>query len=141
MIKAKTNRRSGIVSDIMPDLTSLIDVMFMLVLFLILTANTASYVISVDVPTDKDAVSEVVKDDEVIAVTLLPDNGGWLIGSQEFKQEDAFHEALLAQIDPKNEKQKVAIIGDKTVSMQKLVDMMTFLQKNNVPMADIAVER
>jgi len=141
MIKAGTNKRSSIISDIMPDLTSLIDVMFMLVLFLILTANTASYVIKVDVPTDKDAVSEVVKNDDVIAVTLLPEGQGWMINKQDFSDWALFQTSLLDKIDPDNKKQTVAIIGDKSVSMQKLVDMMTFLQKNNVPMADIAVER
>ena len=48
MIEIPAQKRGGIIHDLMPDLTPLLDVMFMLIVFFILTANAVPYALDVN---------------------------------------------------------------------------------------------
>ena len=138
MIEIPAEKRGHIVSDLMPDLTPLLDVMFMLIVFFLLTANAAPYALDVNLPEDKDAVAQAVEDPDMLSVTLLPDDKGWKVNDTLYKDEKAFKNAL--ELQAKDNK-KVIIIGDKDVSMQKLLTVMSFLRKHNIEAADIVMEK
>ncbi len=50
MINIIANRRKNLISELAPDLTPLIDVIFILVVFLILNFNAPEYFLKVDLP-------------------------------------------------------------------------------------------
>lgn len=138
MIEIPASKRGNIVTDLMPDLTPLLDVMFMLIVFFLLTANAVPYALDVNLPQDNEAITKAVEDPDMLSVTLLPNQDGWKINGTLYQEEQNFKDAL------KNETQdnkKVVIIGDKNVSMQKLLTVMAFLRKNNIEAADIVMER
>ena len=138
MIEIPASKRGNIVSDLMPDLTPLLDVMFMLIVFFLLTANAVPYALDVNLPQDDEAVTQAVEDPDMLSVTLLPDDDGWKINQTEYQTEKDFKAALKTQtIDNK----KIIIIGDKDVSMQKLLTVMSFLRKHNIEAADIVMDR
>ncbi len=138
MIEIPQSKRGNIVTDLMPDLTPLLDVMFMLIVFFILTANSVPYALDVNLPEDDESVVEAVEDPEMLSVTLLADGAGWKINDLVFENEGAFKEALILKLEKNT---KILIIGDKDVSMQTLLSVMTFLRKNNIQTADIVMDQ
>lgn len=138
MIEIPQSKRGRIVTDLMPDLTPLLDVMFMLIVFFILTANSVPYALDVNLPEDGESIVEAVEDPDMLSITLLADDAGWKVNNQIFDHEDAFKEALKSQA---NENSKILVIGDKNVSMQKLLSVMTFLRKHNIQTADIVMDK
>lgn len=137
MIKAPDDSRGSIAGDLMPDLTPLLDVMFMLIVFFLLTANAVPYALDVNLPEDSEAVSQAVEDPDMLSVTLLSDDGGWKINDTLYKTESAFKKALQSKA---KENKKVIIVGDKEASMQKLMSVLAFLRKHNIEAADIVMQ-
>jgi len=138
MIEIPASKRGNIVTDLMPDLTPLLDVMFMLIVFFILTANAVPYALDVNLPEDSEAVAQAVEDPDMLSVTLLPGEGGWKINEATYQTEHAFKEALSGKTQ---DSKQVIIIGDQDVSMQKLLAVMVFLRKHNIEAADIVMEK
>jgi biopolymer transport protein ExbD len=134
------SNRESIISDLMPDLTPLLDILFLLIVFLILTANAVPYAIDVNLPEDDQAVSKAVDDTNVLPITLLGDGKGWKIDGQTYQSESKFKTDLLVNFN-KDKEQHIMIMGEKTVSMQKLLNLMTYLKKNNIQAVDILMER
>lgn len=140
MIRLPDSDREGILGDLLPDLTPLLDVMFMLIVFLILTANSVPFAVDVALPSDKQSISTAVEEEKTITLTLLPEKQGWKINQESFTDEAQMHRALLEKYK-QNADQHIIIAGEKSVSMQKLLNAITFLRKQNIQTADILVEQ
>ncbi len=138
MIEIPESKRGSIISDLMPDLTPLLDVMFMLIVFFILTANAAPYALVVNLPEDPEEVTRAIEDPDMLSITLLPDDEGWKINDALFENETTFKTELKAKA---GDDTKIVIIGDKDVSMQKLLSVMAFLRKHEIEAADIVMKR
>ncbi len=138
MIEVSGSKRGNIIADLMPDLTPLLDVMFMLIVFFILTANAVPYALDINLPEDSENVAKMLEDPNLLSITLLPDGAGWRINDSHYQNENIFKAALKEQA--KNKKQ-VTIAGDKDVSMQKLLSVLAFLRKHNIETADIVMQR
>lgn len=139
MIRINNNNRKNIIGDLLPDLTPLLDVVFMLIIFLILSINITSFSLEVNLPEDKDNISKVVSDKDQIEIHLLPSNM-WQINEKKFDDERKFRNYLL-NFYQKNKNRKIIIIVDKNSKAQKLISILTFLKKENIQMADILVEK
>lgn len=139
MIRINNNNRKNIISDLLPDLTPLLDVVFMLIIFLILSINATSFSLEVNLPEDKDNISKVISDKDQIEIHLLPSDI-WQINEKKFNDERKFRDYLL-NFYQKNKNRKIIIIVDKNSKAQKLISILTFLKKENIQMADILVEK
>lgn len=137
MIEIADNNRSKIVADLMPDLTPLLDVMFMLIVFFILTANALPYALDVNLPEDSESVTQAVEDPDMLSITLMPNEQGWKINDVQYDSEIEFKAALKGKAQ---DHKHVIIIGDKKASMQKLLTVMAFLRKYDIEAADIVME-
>ncbi len=140
MININNNQRKNIASDLTPDLTPLLDVVFMLIIFLILSVNSALYSLEVNLPKDKENSSQVVANDQQIAIHLLANDQDFKIDDKIYKQENDFRQALskLAKKDPEL---KVIIFADEKASIAKLVNLFTLLEKLKIKQTNIAVEK
>lgn len=138
MIRVPDSDRKNLINDLLPDLTPLLDIVFMLIVFLILTINTSLYSLEVNVPKDQDAVSQAVTDDKSISVHLLAKGKGWKINESTYLEEEEFRKDL-AKIA--TAEYSVMIISDKNAPVEKLVSLLTFLEKKKISKANIMVER
>ncbi len=138
MIDVSNSKRGNIIIDLMPDLTPLLDVMFMLIVFFILTANAVPYALDINLPEDTENITQAVEDPNILFITLLPDEEGWRINETHYQSEDDFKQALKEQAQ---DNKQAIIAGDKDVSMQKLLTVLAFLRKHNIETADIIMQR
>ncbi len=126
-------------SSLLPDLTPLLDVIFIVMVFLMLTANVAPQVLKVDLPKDSSASTETLTDPKTIGVNLLQGEKGWAIDGQTFDSWEAFSTTLKQQVAAVPN-QPLMIAGDRSVPMERLVQLMIFLQNNNITAARIQME-
>ena len=134
MIRAKEpDNRFGLT----PDLTPLLDIIFIVMVFLMLTAAVKLESLEVDLPTtDSQAVSEV--DTKSITVNILASEPHWAIDSKEYIDWENFTLALLEQ--HKSDAKPIVIGADKTADVQHLVKLLAFLQENGIQATQLLTE-
>ncbi len=135
MIKVKQDEnRFGLT----PDLAPLLDIIFIVMVFLMLTAAVKLDSLEVDLPTtDSQAVSEV--DSKSITVNLLAEEPYWAIDSKEYIDWENFKLALLEQ--HKSDKKPIVIGAEKTADVQHLVKLLAFLQENGIQATQLLTEQ
>lgn len=119
------------------NLTPLIDVVFMLIVFLLLTASAAQYVITVDTPDVDSAVATAS-----IGLVLYPPehpNDPWVFNSQPFDETEEVVAAITQAIEQDSERVLVIGVGAE-VNAQRLVDAMNIARRAGAKSVDIAVD-
>ncbi|MCG9576617.1 biopolymer transporter ExbD [Vibrio tubiashii] len=134
MIKVKQEEnRFGLT----PDLTPLLDIIFIVMVFLMLTAAVKLDSLEVDLPTtDSQVVSEV--DTKSLTINILEAEPHWAIDGKEYIDWENFTLALLEEY--KSNKQPIVIGADKTAEVQHLVKLLAFLQENGIQATQLLTE-
>ncbi|MDN3612521.1 ExbD/TolR family protein [Vibrio ostreicida] len=112
-----------------PDLTPLLDIIFIVMVFLMLTAAVKLDSLEVDLPT-VDAASTSPVETKSITVNLLDHEPYWAINGREYIDWDNFTLALLEA--HRSQQQPLVIGAEKTADVQSLVKLLTFLQENGI---------
>ncbi|HCG6401784.1 TPA: biopolymer transporter ExbD [Vibrio parahaemolyticus] len=134
MIKVpQENNRNGLT----PDLTPLLDIIFIVMVFLMLTAAVKLDSLDVALPsTDSQAVAEV--DKQSITVNILKDEPYWAINGQTYIDWENFTLALLEE--SKSTDKPIVIGAEKTANIQSLVQLLGFLQENGIQATQLLTE-
>ncbi len=134
MIKVpQDNNRNGLT----PDLTPLLDIIFIVMVFLMLTAAVKLDSLDVALPsTDSLAVAEV--DKQSITVNILKDEPYWAINGQTYIDWENFTLALLEE--SKSTDKPIVIGAEKTANIQSLVQLLGFLQENGIQATQLLTE-
>ncbi|HCE2339060.1 ExbD/TolR family protein [Vibrio parahaemolyticus] len=134
MIKVpQDNNRNGLT----PDLTPLLDIIFIVMVFLMLTAAVKLDSLDVALPsTDSQAVAEV--DKQSITVNILKDEPYWAINGQTYIDWENFTLALLEE--SKSTNKPIVIGAEKTANIQSLVQLLGFLQENGIQATQLLTE-
>jgi len=140
MIDVNLNsQRDGIISDLLPDLTPLLDVMFMLIIFLVLTTNAMQQVFDISLPEDKEDALEVLAENDTIKITIFANDKRWAINNQEFSDFTAFKNALVAAYND-SKKKHVIVFGDKSATIDRLMELLTFMRSEGIEAADMVMK-
>ncbi|HHF2858566.1 TPA: ExbD/TolR family protein [Vibrio diabolicus] len=134
MIKTpKDNTRN----DLTPDLTPLLDIIFIVMVFLMLTAAVKLDSLDVNLPsTESQAVADV--DKQSITVNILKNEPYWAINGKTYIDWDNFTLALLEE--SKSSDKPIVIGAEKTANIQSLVQLLGFLQENGIQAAQLLTE-
>ena len=120
-----------------PDLTPLLDIIFIVMVFLMLTAAVKLDSLEVDLPTtDSQAVAEV--DTKSITVNILENEPYWAINGKEYIDWENFKLALLEE--HKSSNHPIVIGAEKTADVQYLVKLLAFLQENGIQATQLLTE-
>lgn len=134
MIKVKQGENRF---ELTPDLTPLLDIIFIVMVFLMLTAAVKLDSLEVDLPTtDSQVVSEV--DTKSLTINILETKPYWAIDGKEYIDWENFTLALLEEY--KSNKQPIVIGADKTAEVQHLVKLLAFLQENGIQATQLLTE-
>lgn len=123
MIKVpQDNNRNGLT----PDLTPLLDIIFIVMVFLMLTAAVKLDSLDVALPsTDSQAVAEV--DKQSITVNILKDEPYWAINGQTYIDWENFTLALLEE--SKSTDKPIVIGAEKRPIFNHLFSFLAFCKK------------
>ena len=132
------SERSKIEGDLIPDLTPLIDVMFMLIIFLILTMNVALKSFNVELAEDKD---NLVQDQAVASLDLVIFNNAddWSLDGVKFSSFEELKLELQKRAG-NDDDIKINILSDKSVPVEKLVRLLIFTNDQKIDSSNIVVK-
>lgn len=124
---------------IFPDMTALLDVIFILLVFLLLTANVVPQVLEVALPKEGAEAAVSVEADNQLSITIFFEKDRWGLGDQAFSHWYSLEIALSERIS-QMESPEIIIAGDKNVPLEKLLKLFSWLQSKNLDAAQIMVE-
>ncbi|WP_394203126.1 ExbD/TolR family protein [Shewanella waksmanii] len=136
MISANSNNSS---SSFGLDLTPLIDIIFIVLVFLLLTANTQLLTLPVEVPTEADSELSALSQQQHIAINILLDAPHWAIDGQKFDDFDAFEAAFIKAFSAQPDS-KVVVAADKSAPVQPLMTVLALLQRQQISNTQILME-
>ncbi|ABZ77948.1 Biopolymer transport protein ExbD/TolR [Shewanella halifaxensis HAW-EB4] len=121
------------------DLTPLIDIIFIVLVFLLLTANTQLLSLPVDVPTESDSSLSPLTQEKHIAINVLVNDPHWALEGKSYNHFDDFEAAFIKAFND-NPKAKVVIAADKTAPVQPLMTLLAALQRQKITNTQILME-
>lgn len=121
------------------DLTPLIDIIFIVLVFLLLTANTQLLTLPVDVPSQAGSSLNGLSQQQHIAINILTTTPYWAIDGQTFTQFYAFETAFIHTMSSKPES-IVVIAADKNAPIQPLMTVLALLQRQQISQTQIVME-
>jgi biopolymer transport protein ExbD len=113
------------------DLTSLLDVLFLLLVFLILTAQTAAYVVPVHLPTSNAGNPLVPQNKKTLVITIKPKK--WFVDDVPYTTWATFKARLISV----SKNTQIRVASDKDVTLQRFMNVLTLMQSQGQCVVDI----
>ena len=122
------------------DLTPLIDIIFIVLVFLLLTANTQLLTLPVDIPEQGDAQLLPIQAPQPIAISILAAAPHYALEQQTFDQWDSFKAAFLT-IHKRAPERAVIIAADQDAPVQPLMKLLALLQTQQIDQTQVVMEK
>ena len=122
-----------------PDLLPLLDILFMLIVFFLLTANSVQQVLELDLPTEGSDQATLIMDEQPIMLHLFSGIERWNIGDQTFDRWIDV-EQFLQNAYQQDNNQRVIIVGDRNAPMERMLQVLAFLKRENRTSAQILMK-
>ncbi|MGD6735958.1 ExbD/TolR family protein [Photobacterium leiognathi subsp. mandapamensis] len=124
--------------DMAPDLTPLLDIIFIVMVFLLLTATVKIKSLDVDLPQTATKTLQTTQADP-ITINLVANAPHWALQGENVNDWDSFKQSLLQEV--KASPNKPVVIGaDKTASVEQMLKLLAFLQENNIKATQLLME-
>ena len=121
------------------DLTPLLDVVFIVMVFLLFTANVQTLSLPVNLPEASREQAVVTQEPKTLTVSILAEDQPWAVGEERYDSFEAFSSALLSEVEAEPET-TVLIAGDKEAPLGNLVELMMFLSEHEITAAQVLME-
>lgn len=122
-----------------PDLTALLDVIFILLVFLLLTANVAPKALTVNLPEKGREQASELNDQVPITITMFAGEERWALDGKEYVNWLVFELSLSEKVRSMDDPQ-IIIAGDKEVSLERLLQLFSWLQGHNLTAAQVLMQ-
>lgn len=126
------------INTITPDLTPLLDIIFIVMVFLLLTASVKLSSLEVELPSNNTSQSKSV-DAQSITLNILKAAPYWAIDGKPYSTWKQFQDALLTLVTSAPKK-NIVIAADKSAEIQHMVKLFTFLQEQKISATQILME-
>lgn len=122
-----------------PDITPLLDIIFIVLVFLLLTANIPLQSLEVDLPqTDSESLTSV-QDDKAITINLIAGTPAWALDGKQYDDWEQFKPVLLAQAETLKEAELI-LASDKDVTVDNMLKLLAFLQEQQIEATQILMD-
>jgi biopolymer transport protein ExbD len=112
------------------DMTPMIDIVFILIVFFVLTSNVTQNIFDLELP----------KADQNYKEEKTSGNGEYAVGETKIFGYEAFKVAIL-NIYKADSSVKFLIIAESSLSVGRMMELLTFLKSNNITKIDILLEK
>jgi len=131
--------RPEAVGGLAVDLTPLIDIIFIVLVFLLLTANSQLLTLPVDVPEQQETQLTPLQEPQSIAVSIVAEAPYFAIDQQHYADWDSFKAAFL-QRHQQSPELPVVIATDRQAPVQPLMKLLALLQARQIKQTQILME-
>jgi biopolymer transport protein ExbD len=137
--KRNPDREAEELQELAPNLTPLIDVVFMLIFFLVLTANAVQFAVDIALPGAAEAERPALAAPHQVIVTLRRDGDIAIDGHAIPDWERA--KAILNLRADQDPEAWFVIAGDRHAELQALAPILAFLQERGIRRTRILIHR
>ena len=133
----RAQSEEGMLADLAPDLTPMLDIIFILLVFFMLTAGVAYQSLNVKLPENVDEDLEALAETPQLLLEIRESDfalNGTSITSFEILRSE------LKNYVGQNPGEDVVIAGDRSVAIERLLRVLTFLQSEGIPTANILMK-
>ncbi|MBW3164103.1 ExbD/TolR family protein [Ferrimonas balearica] len=120
------------------DLTPLIDIIFIMLVFLMLSANPVTTLLSMELPEDHQSQAAVMPPPNPVHLALSPDAPHWHLDKTPYTSLDALRQALLNE--PNLSQRPILVAGDKTVPLEPVLQLFSLLQAEGLTQVQFVME-
>jgi len=121
------------------DLTALIDIIFIVLVFLLLTANSRLMSLPVEVPQSPSSAITAVEPKESIAINILASTPHWALNGETYTDLHAFSSAF-EELLKRHPQASIVIAADKAAPVEPLMQLLALLQGNAISQTQILME-
>ena len=121
------------------DLTPLLDVVFIVMVFLLFTANAQTLSLPVNLPEASREQAEVTREPKTLTVSILSEGKPWAVSEERYDSFEAFSAALLSEVKAEPDT-TVLVAGDEEAPLGNLVKLMLFLSEHDITAAQVLME-
>ncbi|GGB32455.1 biopolymer transporter ExbD [Oceanisphaera marina] len=122
-----------------PDITPLLDIIFIVLVFLLLTANIPLQSLEVDLPETDSAALSSVQDTKSITINLMAGSPAWALQGEQYEDWEQFKPVLQAQAESLKETDLI-LASDKEVTVDNMLKLLAFLQEHHISATQILME-
>lgn len=126
----------GMLRDLAPDLTPMLDILFILLVFFMLTAGVVLRTLDVRLPAAADYAQPLIAKEEQIVLELHP--AFYVLDGERLTDFAALRAALEAKRRAAPG-QELIIAGDEKVAMGRLLQLLTYLRAQGIESANIVM--
>lgn len=121
------------------DLTSMLDVLFILLIFFVLTANSVQLALDVSLPRQDPRKVASLKPQEKVVIAIPRDSDKWVIAGKPYDTLEAAEE-VLRQIRSDQPKSRFIVAPDRAINVERLLKMLTLLQRLGIKNTELLME-
>ena len=125
--------------DVGVDMTALIDIIFIMLVFLMLTANVRLQALPVDVPTQGGDSTQTVTQTDSISINVMATEPYWALDGQRLDDFNLFAQQLLERLKT-NPQAPLIVAADKQADVQHLMRLLALLQAQSISQTQILME-
>ncbi len=123
-----------------PDLTPMIDIIFIVMVFLLLTANVNVQTLNVDIPKTEETSQLSSPDKPVISIGILhSEEQKWALDGKKFNEWKEFTAELL-KLRSQFPERPFVIAADKKADVESMLNLFAFMQKHQISATNIVME-
>ncbi len=132
-----TENQSSTWQSVLPDLTSMLDILFILLVFFMLTVGTVYQ--SLDLKLPSSVMQEIPQDYIKENIMLEVGHDQYALDGKTVNEFEAFKTLVVKEMKNKPN-HEVIIAGDKDISIEKLLNVLTYLQSQGIEAANILMQ-
>ncbi|MCC3305276.1 ExbD/TolR family protein [Sneathiella sp. HT1-7] len=128
----------GTLRELAPDLTPMLDILFILLVFFLLTVGTVMRSLDLQLPSAVEEELEQLNEPRHIMLEIR--ESSYALDGQEFTHfgelKEAIKESRAAHSD-----HEIIVAGDRQISIEKLLKVLTYLQSQGIEAANILMQK
>lgn len=121
------------------DLTPLIDIIFIVLVFLLLTANTQLFSLPIEVPTESTSQLQSLSQDKHITINVMSSEPHWALDGEQYQDFSQFEQAFISSYKASPEA-KIIVAADKDAQVQPLMTLLALMQRQAISNTQILME-
>lgn len=125
--------------DLAMDLTPLLDVLFMVLVFFLLTANSVPVALKLDLPRDGTDSAQPIGNDQLIRLEIHADAPYWRIDGQPFAEWDQARDQLQL-LHTGSPDSAIVIAGERKAPLEYMVSVLGFLEAEQIPVVQVLLD-
>ncbi|TNE39174.1 MAG: hypothetical protein EP348_03865 [Alphaproteobacteria bacterium] len=128
----------GTLRDLAPDLTPMLDILFILLVFFMLTAGAVFHSLDLTLPSSVEEEVTLVNEPKHILLEIR--EAGYGLDGTDFATFEGLKKALAKAHDAKPDYEMI-VAGDKHISIEKLLKVLTYLRSRGIEAANILMQK